>query len=129
MNILIQKLIYIYQKKATNNLNFVKSLIKVLINDDLRDKKIIRKDFKTRTLLCIIKDFDFNKNMKWISFEEISNYLNYLINNLTDEESKRKISELLDIDVDVDINKNNIDVIESDKKFDDEMYNNVSDNI
>ena len=90
LNILIQKLIYIYQKKATNNLNFVKSLIKVLINDDLRDKKIIRKDFKTRALLSIIKDFDFNKNMKQISFEEISNYLNYLINNLTDKIIKKK---------------------------------------
>ena len=51
-------------KRATTNFFFVKSLSNVIINDELRIKKIIRKDLKTKAILQIIKELDFNNNLK-----------------------------------------------------------------
>ena len=49
------KIILIFTKITTNNFNFVKSISKVLSNDEI-DKKIIkRKDNKTKFLLKILK--------------------------------------------------------------------------
>ena len=66
-------------KKVPNNYSFVNNVSKVLINDNIKDYNNYRKDYKTRALINLLEDLDFNNNnnnLHWITFMEISKYVN-----------------------------------------------------
>jgi hypothetical protein len=44
------------------------------------NKKIYRKYYKIKCLLKLLDDINLNYNLRWISFDEIKNYLNLIIN-------------------------------------------------
>ena len=74
------KLNYYLPKKVTNNYSFIKSITKVLINDSLKDFINYRKEYKTKALLNLIKDLDFNNNIHRINYDIIQKYVKLEIN-------------------------------------------------
>ena len=50
------KISYYLPKKPTNNWDFVAYINKLFTNSKFKDEDIIRHDFVTRTLICIIKN-------------------------------------------------------------------------
>ena len=47
---------YFLPKRANNNISFINSITKVIINDLFRNDSIIRKDYKTKALIYLIED-------------------------------------------------------------------------
>ena len=104
-NQLNQKLNYYLPTPATNNYEFVKSIGKVLLNDKILKDNIIRKDYKTKSLLKLIDDKDFNDNLEWINFNDFKKYINLIINdeeniNLKDEAKFNILIKILDLNAD-----------------------------
>ena len=64
------KLNYYLPKRATNNKDFVESILKICINNNIKKTNIIRHDYITRAMLLIIKELRLNENPKWISYED-----------------------------------------------------------
>ena len=50
------KLNYYLPKRATNNKDFVESISKIFINNNIKKTNIIRYDYITRAMLLIIKE-------------------------------------------------------------------------
>lgn len=66
-------------KRATQNIDFVKSVAILLSIESLDIKNSKRKDYKTRALLNLTQEEELNNTLKWISFENIVKYLNLVI--------------------------------------------------
>ena len=68
-------------KKSTNNYNFVNSLSNVLCNQliDNNNNHIYRKDYKTKSLLKLIEEKDFNNKLEWVNYDDVRNYLSECI--------------------------------------------------
>ncbi len=62
------KLNFYLPKKATNNSSFIKSVSKVLLNEEFKGIYKVRKDQKTHSLIKLIEDFNFNDNLAWIDY-------------------------------------------------------------
>ena len=73
------KLNYYLPKRATNNKDFVESILKICINNNIKKTNIIRHDYITRAMLLIIKELRLNENPKWISYEDYYNFLKIII--------------------------------------------------
>ena len=56
-------------KRVTQNIDFVKSVSKLLSIESLDIKNSKRKDYKTQALIKLIQEKELNKKLKWISFE------------------------------------------------------------
>ena len=69
------KIKYYLPKKPTDNISFVNTLTKILINSDFANKEIARHDYITRTLLLIIEKLNLNNNLKWITYEDLLNII------------------------------------------------------
>ena len=68
-------------KKPTNNYNFINSLSNVLCNqlNDNNNNHICRKDHKTKSLLKLIEEKDFNNKLEWVNYDDVRNYLSECI--------------------------------------------------
>ena len=95
------KLDYFLPKRATNNLSFLDSISKVIINDEFRSDSIVRKDYKSKSLIYLIEDLKFNDNLNWIKYEMFEKYINIILkkenNNINQEEIKNLFNKLYDI--------------------------------
>ena len=103
LNQLIHSNINLYlPKQIMTNLNFVKCLSNALIKDELRVKAIFQKDFKARAILEIIKDLDFNNNLKWLSYDDINYYSQPLVKStyiiIREDKLKNKINVILELE-------------------------------
>ena len=58
-------------------------------------KTIYRKDYKTKSLIELIDDLDFNDNLSWISYEVIKKYLKKIINEKQDNQSEDQIQKII----------------------------------
>ena len=55
------KINYYLPKKITNNVDFVNSISKIIINSKFTKNEVIRKDYITRSIISIIKKFKLNE--------------------------------------------------------------------
>lgn len=98
-------------KRATNNYSFAKSLSNILANDIIRKESIYRNDFKTKSLIKLIEDKDFNDNLNWVDFEEFKNYIKLIINEENkDILSENKIIEIINKIFDIENDQESIDL-------------------
>lgn len=65
------KINYYLPKKITNNVDFVNSISKIIINSKFNKNEVIRKDYITRSIISIIKKFKLNETPRWISYYDI----------------------------------------------------------
>jgi len=97
-------------KKQTNNFNFVSALSNILSNELIdANKKIYRKDYKTKCLLKIISDLDLNNTLTWISYDIIKKNLKEVINNKYEEISENDIQKYINYIIEED-DENNGDI-------------------
>ena len=93
------KLNYYLPKRATNNKDFVESISKICINNNIKKNNIIRHDYITRSMLLMIKDLNLNENPKWISYEEFYNFLQIIIkknyNDINDEKCEDTLIKII----------------------------------
>ena len=96
------KLNYYLPKKVTNNYSFIKSITKVLINDSLKDFINCRKEYKTKALLNLITDLDFNNNIHRINYDIIQKYVKLEINkhmeNIKENEMIKQYETILELE-------------------------------
>ena len=83
-------------KRVTQNIDFIKSITKILSIESLDIKNSKRKDYKTKALLYLIKEEDLNKNLKWISFDMFKKYLNLIIEKENDNMDEIEIKKLIE---------------------------------
>lgn len=95
------KLNYYLPKRATNNKDFVASISKIIINNNIKKSQIIRHDYITRSMIMMIKNLKLNENPKWISYDEIYKYLQIIIKknciNEKEESSEDCIIKIINI--------------------------------
>ena len=97
------KLNYYLPKRTTNNYDFIKSIGKVLLNNKILNNEINRKDYKTKSLIKLIEDKDFNENLEWINFNDFKKYIKLVINDeddniLTEQVKLDLLNKILDIE-------------------------------
>ena len=114
-------------KKPTNNYNFVSSLNNVLSYQLIDDNNhIYRKDYKTKSLLKLIEQKDFNNNLEWINYDDAQNHLSVCIkNNYKDEVIQKYIEYILEEEEPNNIGNNN----ENKKEFDSDSSFSINENI
>ena len=101
-------------KKPTNNFNFVSALTNILTNEIIdENRKIYRKDYKTKCLLKIINDLDLNNEISWVSYDIIKKSLNEILNNNYEEKSVNDIENYIKYIIEED--DENIGYIEKSK--------------
>ena len=101
-------------KKPTNNFNFVTALTNILTNEIIdENRKIYRKDYKTKCLLKIINDLDLNNEISWVSYDIIKKSLNEILNNNYEEKSVNDIENYIKYIIEED--DENIGYIEKNK--------------
>ena len=67
-------------KKPTNNYNFVNSLSNVLCNQLIdNNNHIYRKDYKTKSLLKLIEEKDFNNKLEWVNYDRCAKLFIYFM--------------------------------------------------
>ena len=67
--------------------NFINALNNVLICNHINNSNIIRKDFKSRSLIYLIEKESINKKFQWLDNSVFKQYLkNYINNELKDKE-------------------------------------------
>ena len=105
------KIAYYLPKKPINNIAFVNTISKLLINSEFADKDIIRHDLVTKTLILIIEKLNFNDNLKLITFSDYKKFNEEIIYkfkpNLNNDETLnlfKSINELEDEKKDDEIN-------------------------
>ena len=104
---LYSKLSFYLPKKPTNNFNFVESVSNMVCNEILnKDKKLYRKHFKTKCLIKIINDTDYNNNLSWISYDIIKNNLKTIINENFENQSENDIEKIINYIIEEDENVN-----------------------
>ena len=57
-------------KGKTTNKNFVTSMTKILKDSEMDKKSIKRHNFKTQTLINIVKNYKEQKYFKWYNYKE-----------------------------------------------------------
>ena len=88
------KINYYLPKKITNNVDFVNSISKIIINSKFTKNEVIRKDYITRSIISIIKKFKLNETPRWISYSDFKlELVNIILNN--DDNIKDNDVELL----------------------------------
>ena len=96
-------------KKESNNYNFVCSISSILSNDLLdNNKKIYRKDMKTKCLIKLIDDLDYNNNLEWVSYDTIKKYLKEIINKNIENEDDEQIENIINYVAEEDEERINI---------------------
>lgn len=109
------KLSFYLPKKSANNYNFVSAISNILSNSLMdQPKTIYRKDYKTKSLIELIDDLDFNNNLSWISYEVIKKYLKKIINEKQDNQSEEQIQKIINFileedDERLEFNNDNLD--------------------
>ena len=68
------KINYYIPKRATNAKDFITSLKKIFIYNLIKGQEIIRKDFKSKAIMLLIKDLDLNNQFKWIDAKYFHDY-------------------------------------------------------
>ena len=58
------KINFYLPKKVTSNIDFVKTLINLIVNSKFNNNEGKRKDFITRSIIVIINKFNLNTNPK-----------------------------------------------------------------
>ena len=103
------KLNYFLPRHITNQFNFINSLKNILINNAFKNSDIVRKDYKTKSLLLLIDKENLNENFKWIDYNTFKIYLKKIVNNnnenLDNDESENLI-KLIENEIE-DVNRNN----------------------
>ena len=74
------KLNYYFPKKSTNNIDFLNNIRKLLSNNILNEKNIIRHDYIQRSIILLNKDLKIDDNLKWLNYDELNSYLKKIIN-------------------------------------------------
>ena len=82
------KIDFYLPKRKTTNVDFINSITNIMINSKFNNKEIVRKDYISRALISIIKKYNLNDNLKWISYadykQELINILNNNVKNIDD---------------------------------------------
>ena len=68
------KINYFIPKRATTAKDFTTSLKKLFIYNLIKGQDIIRKDFKSKAIILLIKDFDLNNQCKWLDAKYFYDY-------------------------------------------------------
>ena len=135
-------------KKITNELNFIKSINNILLNDSINNNNNNhRYDYKTRSLLFLIEKEELNNYFKWIKFDMFKHYLRMIIKNNTNfiergEGESDKLFKLIgedisDLDEDKENDENGLNLTnsnlnqnnskdESDSSFENEIEENLN---
>ena len=94
-------------KKPTNNFNFVNALTNILTNSIVdENKKIYRKDYKTKSLIKIINDLDLNNELSWVSYDIIKKNLKEILKNNNMEISENYIEKYINYIIEEDEENN-----------------------
>ena len=84
------KIDFYLPKRKTTNVDFINSITNIMINSKFNNKEIVRKDYISRALISIIKKYNLNDNLKWISYadykKELINILNNNVKDLDDSQ-------------------------------------------
>ena len=89
------KLNYYLPRHVANQYNFINVIKNILINDNIINTSIIRKDIKTKTLLYIIDKEKLNTNFKWIEEKTFKLYLKKIINDNFDYDNEDESNKLI----------------------------------
>ena len=119
MKALILKLIFL-PKKTIDNKNFITAISKIILNSTIENPDKNRNDFISKSLILLIDNIDFNKNLRWIEYSEFKKYLKTIINknlDVTDNEIDKWIYFLYDIE-DNNNKKEKDGVVNDDQKDD-----------
>lgn len=124
------KLNFYLPKKATNNSSFIKSISKVLLNEEFKGIYKVRKDYKIHSLIKLIEDLNFNDNIAWIDYALFFKYLKSIINIYNKDSSEKdiiyminKILDLKEADDEEEINDENINENNEDYYLDSDSDN------
>ena len=74
------KINYNLPKKVSNPEIFINCISKFILNEDLKTDKLIRRDYITKAIILLIKELNFNENLKWIPFEDFMKFQKKCIN-------------------------------------------------
>ena len=67
-----------WKRGIKNNKNFVVSIAKLLSNNNIKKKCIIKNGFIAKAML-LMKNLDINEHQKWINYEEYYFFLKIII--------------------------------------------------
>jgi len=101
------KINYNLPKKSTTNNDFINTVENIFINEQFKNKKLIRYDYISQNLLAIIDDLNFNKNLQWISYEKYIKYNKFIIKKRKGELDNNNEENLINMINRLDINENN----------------------
>lgn len=107
-------------KKTIDNKNFITAISKIILNSTIENPDKNRNDFISKSLILLIDNIDFNKNLRWIEYSEFKKYLKTIINknlDVTDNEIDKWIYFLYDIE-DNNNKKEKDGVVNDDQKDD-----------
>ena len=88
------KINYYLPKYSTSSQNFSESMIKVFLDDTIKLETVKRYDIKSRAIIDIIKEFQLNKERKWIKFEIFKKFELKLLNENFKDDSDIEINTL-----------------------------------
>lgn len=112
-------------KRVTQNIDFVKSVSKLLSIESLDIKNSKRKDYKTQALLKLIQEEELNKKLKWISFENFLKYLKLVIKKENHNMNEIEVNKLIENYNNI-LNDDNYSQDDDDKKEDNKISGNKS---
>ena len=113
------KINFYLPKRLTNNLDFIETIKKIIINSKFNDNEIKRHDYITQSILEIIKIYDFNNNITWIKYETFKKEQIKLMKNeeiIQEEQNLEKLYNEIN-----DLNNENIN-----NSFDSSNINNLT---
>ena len=118
------KINYFLPRHISTEYNFINTLNNVLISNHINNSNIIRKDFKSRSLINLIKNESINQKFQWLDNSLFKQYLtNYINNELKDNEKDENENLIKYIEEDENIlnNEDNKDelIIEYDSSSND----------
>ena len=113
----------------TDNCNFVDSLSNVLCNQ-LNDNNnhIYRKDYKTKSLLNLIEERDFNNNLEWVNYDDVRNYLSECIKYKYKDANEQLIQNYINYILEEEMHNNLENNNENKKKFDSDLSFSLNEN-
>ena len=111
------KIRYYLNKKPTNNLDFVTCINKLFTNSKFKEEDIIRHDFVTRTLICIINKFNLNINPKWKTYEKYIEVHKNIIKDNSYNLNNDDLTKLINL-------INNLNIIDNNNNIENQSDNN-----
>ena len=89
------KINYFLPSFDSTEYDFINSLNNFLENNYINNSTIIRKDFKSPSLLYLMEKEDINKKFKWLDNSVFKNYLERYINNKLNNSERVNVEELI----------------------------------